>query len=64
MLDLPVLARSDAENAMTVSNEQQLPSLSIGNAAITNETSKNSTAKKTIKSQSIDELTVDEHLPP
>lgn len=64
MLDLPVLARSDAENAITVSNEQQLPSLSIRNAAIINETSKNSTAKKTIKSQSIDKLTVDEHLPP
>ena len=40
ILDLPVLARSDAENSMTVSNEQQLPSMSIGNAAIINETSK------------------------
>ena len=64
MLDLPVLARSDAENSMTVSNEQQLPSMSIGNAAIINETSKNSTAKKSFESQSINELTVDDDLPP
>ena len=59
-----MLARSDAENSMTVSNEQQLPSMSIGNAAIINETSKNSTAKKSFKSQSINELTVDDDLPP
>ena len=59
-----MLARSDAENSMTVSNEQQLPSMSIGNAAINNETSKNTTAKKSIESQSINELTVDDDLPP
>ena len=64
ILDLPVLALSDAKSAKTVSNEQEKLSLSIGNAAIINETSKKTTAKKSIKSQSINEVTVDDNLPP